>query len=62
MPIASRCVLIASMDVTPGREAIFNQVYDHEHVPNLLEVPGVRSVMRLRTAPASFKSAARPNS
>ena len=53
MPIATKYVFIASMDVAPEKEALFNEVYDREHVPNLLKVPGVRSVMRLRTEPAS---------
>ena len=55
MPFTTKYVLIASMDVSPEKDALFNDVYDHEHVPNLLKVPGVRSVTRLRTAPASFK-------
>jgi hypothetical protein len=53
MPIASKYVFIASMDVTPEREALFNEVYDKEHVPNLLKVPGVRSVTRMKTEKAS---------
>jgi hypothetical protein len=36
------------MDVQPDREAVFNEVYDREHVPLLLEVPGVVSVARVR--------------
>ena len=55
MPMETKYVLIASMDVVSEKEALFNDVYDHEHVPNLLKVPGVRSVTRLRTAPARFK-------
>ncbi len=55
MPFTTRYVLVASMDVASEREALFNEVYDREHVPNLLKVPGVRSVTRLRTEPASFK-------
>ena len=55
MPFRTKYVLIASMDVAPEKEALFNEVYDHEHVPNLLKVPGVRAVTRLRTEPASFK-------
>jgi hypothetical protein len=54
VPIASRYVFIASMDVAPEKEALFNEVYDQEHVPNLLKVPGVRSVTRLKTEPASL--------
>jgi hypothetical protein len=54
VPINSRYVFIASMDVAPEKEALFNEVYDREHVPNLLKVPGVRSVTRLRTTPGSM--------
>jgi hypothetical protein len=52
MPIATRFVFIASMDVARDKEALFNEVYDREHVPNLLKVPGVRSVTRMKTEPA----------
>jgi hypothetical protein len=48
MPITSRYLFTAAMDVAPGKEAIFNEVYDREHVPALLEVPGVVSVARFR--------------
>jgi hypothetical protein len=34
------------MDVDPEHEAVFNDVYDKEHVPYLSEVPGVISVAR----------------
>jgi len=54
MPIATRYVFIASMDVTPEKEALFNEVYDTEHVPELMKVPGVRAVTRLKTEPAEF--------
>lgn len=54
MPIDTRYVFIASMDVAPEKEALFNEVYDQEHVPNLLRVPGVRAVTRLRTEAAGF--------
>src|SRR5205085_11607500 len=52
--ISTRYVLIASMDVTPAVEPLFNEVYDTEHVPNLLQVPGVRSVTRMKGEPALF--------
>jgi hypothetical protein len=54
MPVTTKYVFIASMDVAPEKEALFNEVYDREHVPNLLKVPGVRSITRLRTEPANF--------
>ena len=49
MPINSRYLFIASMDVQPDREDLFNEVYDTEHVPTLLQVPGVLSVARFKT-------------
>jgi hypothetical protein len=39
-------IFIASMDVVPDREELFNQVYDQEHVPNLARVGGVLGVGR----------------
>jgi hypothetical protein len=60
MPIATRYVFIASMDVAPEKEALFNEVYDREHVPNLLKVPGVRAVTRLRTERASVNIGGQP--
>lgn len=48
MPIDARYVFIASMDVDADKEAIFNEVYDTEHIPYLLKVPGVRSATRLK--------------
>ena len=39
----------ASMDVRPDKEGLFNEVYDTEHVPVLLRVPGVISVARYKT-------------
>jgi len=40
---------IAAMDVDAEHEDLFNEVYDTEHVPMLLKVPGVVSVSRYRT-------------
>ena len=48
MPLTTRYLFSAAMDVEPGKEAIFNEVYDREHVPNLLTVPGVVSVARVK--------------
>jgi hypothetical protein len=50
MPVQSRYLFIASMDVDPDKEDIFNEVYDQEHVPLLSKVPGVLSVTRLENA------------
>jgi hypothetical protein len=51
MQIQSRYLFFVSMDVDPAHEALFNEVYDTEHIPYLLEVPGVRSAARLRGEP-----------
>src|SRR5271157_171776 len=47
MPINSKYLFVASMDVDPDKEALFNEIYDAEHVPNLLKVPGVHAVARM---------------
>lgn len=46
MPTNSKFLLIASMDVDAEQEALFNEVYDQEHVPYLSQVPGVLSITR----------------
>lgn len=42
-------LFMASMDVEPEREQIFDEVYDDEHVPYLATVPGVISIARFKT-------------
>jgi hypothetical protein len=39
------------MDVDPDKEALFNEVYDTEHVPFLSKVPGVHGVSRVQGEP-----------
>jgi hypothetical protein len=51
MPITSAYLFVASMDVAPDKESLFNEVYDTEHVPNLLKVPGVHAVTRMEGEP-----------
>lgn len=45
-------VFVASMDVDPAKEALFNEVYG-EHIEFVLKVPGVRGATRAKTEPAS---------
>lgn len=45
----SKYLFIASMDVEPEKEAIFNDVYNTEHCPLLSQVPGVISIARFET-------------
>jgi len=47
MTINSKYIFVVSMDVDPDKEALFNEVYDTEHIPNLLQVPGVHSATRI---------------
>src|SRR5499433_3398070 len=54
MALQTRYLFTASMDVEPTKEALFNEVYDTEHVPLLKKVPGVRAVTRMKTEPAAF--------
>jgi len=48
MPVSTRYLLCVTMDVEPEYEDLFNEVYDDEHVPNLLEVDGVHAVTRAK--------------
>ena len=54
MPGKAEYLFIASMDVEPEKEALFNEVYDTEHIPELLKVPGVLSVRRAVTVPLTL--------
>jgi hypothetical protein len=47
-------VFIASMDVDPDKDAVFNEVYDTEHIPLILKVPGVVSARRCQTVPLAM--------
>jgi hypothetical protein len=48
MAIQGRYLFSAAMDVDRAHEALFNEVYDTEHVPELLAVPGVIAVARFK--------------
>jgi hypothetical protein len=54
MPGKAKYLFIASMDVAPEKEVLFNEVYDQEHVPELLKVPGVLSVRRAVSVPLTM--------
>jgi hypothetical protein len=47
-------IMGASMDVEADKENLFNEVYDQEHVPLLMKVPGVVSVTRLKSEPLTM--------
>ena len=48
MPFQTKFLFSAAMDVEPDKDALFNEVYDTEHVPLLLKVPGVVAVARFK--------------
>ena len=54
MALQTRYLFTASMDVEPAQEKLFNEVYDTEHVPMLLKVPGVLSVRRALSVPLTM--------
>ena len=46
MPPRSKYLFIASMDVDTEKEALFHEVYNFEHCPELSKVPGVGPITR----------------
>jgi len=54
MPTQTRYLFSAAMDVDPAQERLFNEVYDREHVPSLLTVPGVIAVSRYELQPLTI--------
>jgi hypothetical protein len=57
VPIKSKYLFVVSMDVEPAKEALFNEVYDSEHVPNILKVPGVHAASRMAGEPFTMSLA-----
>ena len=51
MPVTAPYLFVVSMDVDPAHEDLFNEVYETEHIPYLLEVPGVLGAQRMVGAP-----------
>ncbi len=48
MPTTGNWIFTAAMDVDADKEALFNEVYDTEHIPLILKVPGVISCTRMK--------------
>ena len=57
MPFKTPYVFVVSMDVDADKEALFNEVYDKEHVPLLAKVPGVLGATRLKGEDFAFNLA-----
>jgi hypothetical protein len=54
MAAKAHYILNISMDVDADKEDLFNEVYDTEHIPLLLKVPGVVSVRRCKLEPLAM--------
>jgi hypothetical protein len=46
----ARHFYMVTFEIAREDEAEFNEIYDTEHVPNILRVPGVVGIMRFRDA------------
>ncbi len=57
MPFATKYLFVVSMDVEPEQEALFNEVYDTEHIPLICKVPGVRGASRMQGEPFKMQLA-----
>ena len=47
---SSHYFYMVTFEIAPEDEAQFNEIYDTEHIPNILEVDGVLQVIRFRDA------------
>ena len=47
-------IFTVSMDVDADKEALLNDVYDNEHIPLILKVPGVVSAKRYKVSPLTM--------
>jgi hypothetical protein len=47
----SKYLFVASMDVDPAKEALFHDVYNTEHCPELAKVKGVGEITRYEAEP-----------
>jgi hypothetical protein len=46
----ARYIYVARMDIEHDKEALFNEIYDLEHVPEISKVSGVVGITRYRTS------------
>jgi len=47
---AARHFYMVTFEIAQEDEALFNEIYDTEHVPNILKVEGVLGVVRVKDA------------
>ena len=41
-------IYVVQLEIPPNLESEFNRIYDDEHVPNIVKVPGVHGCTRYR--------------
>ena len=51
---APYCMMI-TFEIVPADEAEFNDIYDNDHIPNILRLPGVIEIIRFRDAAPNEK-------
>ena len=49
-PGAARYFYMVTFEIAPEDEPEFNEIYDSEHIPNLLRVDGVLGIIRFKDA------------
>ena len=54
MAAKAKYLFSVSMDVDADKEALFNEVYDTEHIPLILKVPGIVSARRYKLEPLTM--------
>lgn len=54
-PGAARFFYMVTFEIAPEDEAEFNEIYDTEHIPNILRVNGVLGITRFRDAAPNEK-------
>jgi len=47
-PPGARYFYMVTFEIDEADEALFNDIYETEHIPNILKVPGVLGVARFR--------------
>lgn len=52
-------VYLVQMDIPVEKEDDFNRIYDTQHIPNIVKVPGVNSCTRYKLVSADVENVAR---
>jgi len=52
----AKAFYMVTFEIAPEDEAVFNEIYDAEHVPNIMRVPGVLGCVRFKDAHPSERA------